>query len=96
MHVFIFGNVFPESHGFVAVPVTRSNNFVSLHELQMDKFEHVSLIQLVTGIATKPFLSGNMLSNVKTCENGWSNFSENFRIIVLKLLELTRFLSLKL
>ena len=29
-HVFIFGNMFPESHGFVAVPVTRSNNFVSL------------------------------------------------------------------
>ena len=30
-HVFIFGNMFPESHGFDAVPVTRSNNFVSLH-----------------------------------------------------------------
>ena len=30
-HVFIFGNMFPESHGFVAVPVTRSKSFVSLH-----------------------------------------------------------------
>ena len=29
-HVFIFAK-FPESHRFVAVPVTRSNNFVSLH-----------------------------------------------------------------
>ena len=29
--VFIFENVFPESHGFVAVPITSSNNFVSLH-----------------------------------------------------------------
>ena len=30
-HVFIFGNMLPESHGLVAVPVTRSTNFVSLH-----------------------------------------------------------------
>ena len=30
-HVFIFGNLLSESHGFVAVPVTSSNNFVSLH-----------------------------------------------------------------
>ena len=28
-HVFIFGNMFHESHGFISVPVTRSNNFVS-------------------------------------------------------------------
>ena len=27
-HVFIFGNMFPEIHGFVAVPVTMANNFV--------------------------------------------------------------------
>ena len=30
-HVFIFGNMFPESHGFDAPPVAWSNNFVSLH-----------------------------------------------------------------
>ena len=29
--LFKFGNIFPESDGFVAVPVTRSNNFVSIH-----------------------------------------------------------------
>ena len=28
--VFLFGNMFHESHGFVAVPVTSLNNFVSL------------------------------------------------------------------
>ena len=33
-----------------------------------------------------------MLPNLKICENGWSNFSENLRIVALKLLELTRFL----
>ena len=43
----------------------------------MDKLELVSLIQLVTGTATKPWLSGNMLPNINTCENGWSNISEN-------------------
>ena len=29
--VFRFGKMLPESHGFDAVPVTRSNNFVSLN-----------------------------------------------------------------
>ena len=91
-HVFIFVNMFPESHGFVAVPITRLNNIVSLHYLDWDKLEHVSLIQLVAGIATKPWLSGNMLPNIqqKKWENGCSNFSENLRIVALKLLELTR------
>ena len=49
--------------------------------------------QLVTGIATKPRLAGNILPNIKTSENGRSNFTENFRMVALKLLELTRFLS---
>ena len=30
-HVLEFGNMFPETHGFDSVPVTRSNDFVSLH-----------------------------------------------------------------
>ena len=33
--------------------------------LDRDKLEHVSLIQLVTDIATKPWLPGNMLPNIK-------------------------------
>ena len=28
-HVLIFGNMFPESHGFVAMPVTSLDNFDS-------------------------------------------------------------------
>ena len=32
-HSFIFGIMFPESHGFVSVWVTSANNFVSLHYL---------------------------------------------------------------
>ena len=31
MCLYVHGNMFPESHGFVALPVARSNNFVSLH-----------------------------------------------------------------
>ena len=30
-HVFIFGSMFPDSRGFGAVPIKRSNNLVSLH-----------------------------------------------------------------
>ena len=36
-----------------------------------------------------------MLPNIKTCENGLSNFSENLRIVQLKLVKITRYLSPK-
>ena len=49
------------------------------------------LFELVTGTEMKPWLSQNMLPNINTCENGWSNFSANLRIVSLKLLELTQF-----
>ena len=54
LHVIIFGNMFPENHGFVDVLVTRSTDFVSLHQLYRAKLEHVYSIQLVSGIANKP------------------------------------------
>ena len=38
-----------------------------------------------TYIATKPWLSGNMLPNIKICENGWSNFKENLRLDGIKI-----------
>ena len=47
----------------------------------------------MTGIATKPRLSGNMLPKIKTCENEWSNFSENLRVMEIKFIELTEFAS---
>ena len=60
LHVLIFGNMFPESHGFVAVPIKRSNNFVSLDKLlDRDKLEHLSLMRLVTGIVTLVFGSAS-------------------------------------
>ena len=44
------------------MPVTISNNFISLHKLDRDKFERVDtkILELVTGIATKPRLSLNV------------------------------------
>ena len=40
--------------------------------------------------ATEPWLSGNMLQNIKTLQNGRSNFSEKLRIVTLKSPELAR------
>ena len=48
---------------------------------------------IVTGIVTKPWLWGNMSPNIQTCENWWSYFPENVRILVFKSLDLTLFLS---
>ena len=60
--------MFPESYGFVAVSITMSSPFTNIDR---DKLEHdiVYLILLVTVISTKPRLSGNMLPNIKICEN---------------------------
>ena len=49
------------------------------------------MFELVTGTATT--LSGNMLPNINTCENGCSNFSANLRVVTIKLIELTQFAS---
>ena len=53
--------------------------------------KETKLFKLVTGTEMKPWLSRNMLPNINTCENGWSNFSANLRVVLLKLLELTQF-----
>ena len=88
LHVFIFGNMFPESCIFVAVLVTRSNSFVSLHKLHMDKLEYVS--------DTACYWHSNervtLMKHVTKYENT-RNFSENFKILEWKLLELTQFLA---
>ena len=38
-------------------------------------------------------LGKHVIPNIKKCENGFLNFIENLRIVALKLLEVTRFLS---
>ena len=75
-HVFIFGKIFLESHGFVAMPVT-SRIIDTCSNLSLsDWWRETKLFDLVTGTSSKPWLTGNTLPNIKTCKNGWSNFSE--------------------
>ena len=88
--------MFPESHGFVAMPVKSwikdkcSNLFIS--NLWMES----KLFHLVIGTATKHCLSGDMLPYIESSKNEWYNFSENLGIEALKLLDLTQFYSLNL
>ena len=87
--------MFPDSRGFVALPVTScikdtlsnfslSNNLVTRDEIVQpcDRHSKVTVI-----------LRKSMLLNINICENGWSNFSGNLRIVAFKFLTLTRFLS---
>ena len=53
--------------------------------------KETKLFELVTGTEMKPWLLRNMLTITNTCENGWSNFLANFRVVSLKLLKLTQF-----
>ena len=53
--------------------------------------KETKLFELVTCTEMKPWLSRNKVPNINTCENGWSNFSANLRVVPLKLLELTQF-----
>ena len=56
-------------------------------------WRETKLFYCVTGAATKQWLSGNMLLNINTCKNRWSNLSENLRIVASILIELSRFSS---
>ena len=53
--------------------------------------KEAKLFELVTGTEMKPWLSRNMLPNINTCKNDWSNFSANLKVVSLKILELTQF-----
>ena len=53
--------------------------------------KETKLFEHATGTETKLWLSWNMLPNINTCENGWSNFLANLIVLSLKLLEITHF-----
>ena len=91
-HVFIFGNTFlrvTASLLFRLQPASKIHDPIYPY-LISDGKRNCSTLWLS---ATKPWLSANMLPNIKTYENVWSNFSENLKIVALKLLELTQFAS---
>ena len=56
-------------------------------------WKETKLFDLVTGTATKRRLSGNMLPNINTCENGCTNFSASLRLVTTKLIDLTQFVN---
>ena len=45
-------------------------------------------------ISQETCVLGNMLQNINTCKNGWTNFSANMRDVTLNLPELTQIASL--
>ena len=51
------------------------------------------MFDLVTGTETKARLSVNMLPNIETFTNSWSNISENLRKVAIKLFALIQFAS---
>ena len=90
----MFGDMFPQSHCFVTMPVTsRIKDKCSNLSLSCNYGRETKLFDLLIGTATKPRLSGYMLPNINTFENGCWYFSENLRIVALKLLELTQLTS---
>ena len=90
---FLFSNMFPESDGFVAMSVTSSIKDTCSNLSLSDWWMETKLFKLVTSTPTKPWLSGNLLANIETCGNLWSNFPENPRVVAIKLLELTQIAS---
>ena len=66
------------SHDFVAVPVTRSNNFVSLHQLDRDKLGHVSLIQHVTGYSHETATLRKHVTKYKNMQKRMVEYLEQF------------------
>ena len=63
-NVYIFGNMFPESHGFVAMPVTSSIEDTWSNLSLSNQWRETKLLELVTSTGTKPWLSGNMFLNI--------------------------------
>ena len=113
--MFIFGNMFPESHGFAAMPVPKLEqfrlpsligygwiltcmyrwchmNFAPTHPNLISNGRR-NCLSLWPAWLRNQRLSGNMVPNINTCENGLSNFSTNLRVVAIKSLELTHFAS---
>ena len=58
-HVFIFANVCPETHGFVAMPVTRfmKDTCYNVCPYLISEGQETKLFDVVTGTAMKPLFS---------------------------------------
>ena len=66
-----FSEKFDQSFSHIFVLGNKSNESEKIH---IPIYPYLTS-ELVTNISTKPRLSGKMLTNLETYENGWSNFS---------------------
>ena len=53
------------------------------NEFQLTKNKMDLNIRKMTNHPPSPELSGNRLPNIKTFDNGWSNLSENLRVVAI-------------
>ena len=86
LRFFIFGNKFPESHGFVAIcrsPAV-SKMHVQMYPLIIEGWRNCMSLW---PSKQKTVDFRKHLPNIKTFENGYSNFLENMRVVPIKLLE---------
>ena len=86
--VFIFVNMFPETHGFVAMPVASCFIDTCFNLSLSNKWRETKLFNLLTSTASKPWLSGYMRKWIVV-------FHRKFENQALKLIEFTRLLSVK-
>ena len=76
-HVYRFGNMFPESHGFVdkRLRVMSKINVLIYPYLISERRRNWRRNRHSNGTVT---LGKDVIQNIKTCENRWSIFSEKF------------------
>ena len=80
-HDFMFGNLFPESHGFVAMPVTSSIKD-TCSNLSLSNSSERRNCSTLWPVQQRSRDSQETCYQIwKHAKNGWSNFSENLRIL---------------
>ena len=77
-HVFLFGNMFPESRGFVAMPVTSCIKDTCSNVSQSNLWRETKLFDIVTDTATKPRLSGKHVTKYKNMRQWMVKFLRKF------------------
>ena len=89
-HIFIFGNMFPASHGFVALQVIniciREDTCSNFPILKMNEDE---IVRTCDRQSNETATLKERVTKYENMRNGWSNLAEYLKVVALKLLELT-------
>ena len=92
---FIFVNMFPETHGFVAMPVTSCIKNTCSNLSLYNYWRETTLFVLVTSTATKPWLSENILPNIKNMWKWMVQFHRKFENCGVKIVRVNSILITK-